>query len=204
MEKRTEEIWKRLERIEKKVERLEEIAWAAWNKVAVSNRLVGYTVGERELYEKTLQANRQKYLDVLNGKVSRSGFSHIFDSQILDFWDVVVITAFDDVQKQLYEDILAEKLLRREIPNTPKYHVLADPPGPRIGSGGATLAALDFLERAYPQQIDSCTHLKNISHSHIDKILLVHAGGYSKRLPNHTMSGKIFCPIPFVLNDGKF
>jgi fucose-1-phosphate guanylyltransferase len=31
--------------------------------------------------------------------------------------------------------------------------------------------------------------------------LLVHAGGYSKRLANHTISGKIFCPIPFPLNE---
>ena len=40
--------------------------------------------------------------------------------------------------------------------------------------------------------------------TNLARILLIHAGGFSKRLPSHTIGGKIFCPIPFFLNNGNF
>lgn len=65
-----------------------------------------------------------------------------------------------------------------------RYHVLVDPPGPKIGSGGSTLVVLDALSKAYG------AHFKTM------KILLLHAGGYSKRLPHVSACGKIFATLP--------
>ena len=33
-------------------------------------------------------------------------------------------------------------------------------------------------------------------------MLLIHAGGYSKRLPSHSCAGKIFSPLPIAASDG--
>ena len=57
--------------------------------------------------------------------------------------------------------------------------------GPRIGSGGSTLHILRELQlRHGAAQLASW------------RVLLIHAGGYSKRLPSHSCSGKIFSPLP--------
>lgn len=44
---------------------------------------------------------------------------------------------------------------RHEIP-TSRYHVFADPPGAKIGNGGATLFVLEQLEAIYGGQLDQC------------------------------------------------
>lgn len=36
-----------------------------------------------------------------------------------------------------------------------RYHVLVDPPGPKIGSGGSTLVVLDALSKAYGAHFES-------------------------------------------------
>ena len=43
-----------------------------------------------------------------------------------------------------------------------RYHVFQDPPGPKIGNGGATLVALEELEKIYGDEMDSC----KCSHNH--------------------------------------
>ena len=63
--------------------------------------------------------------------------------------------------------------------------------GPRIGSGGSTLHILRELQlRHGAAQLASW------------RVLLIHAGGYSKRLPSHSCSGKIFSPLPIETAGG--
>lgn len=50
-----------------------------------------------------------------------------------NFWDVIVITAADDVQKQAFEDQIHSKLSCGELPLSPEYIVVADPPRFKIG-----------------------------------------------------------------------
>ncbi|RUS20665.1 L-fucokinase-domain-containing protein [Jimgerdemannia flammicorona] len=100
------------------------------------------------------------------------------------FWDVVVITACDDVQKQAYELQVQQRIKDGEIPMFVKYHVIADPPGPKIGSGGSTFIVLKFLREHYGSLLDSLL------------VLLIHAGGYCKRMPHVSAIGKIFTNIP--------
>ena len=101
------------------------------------------------------------------------------------FWDVVLITAADEEQAEAYRELLKWRFSLGFIPVSPDYHVLRDPPGPKVGNGGATLVALDFLRAQYgADKIDTM------------RVLLIHAGGYSQRTPQHSVCGKIFAPLP--------
>ena len=105
------------------------------------------------------------------------------------FWDIVVITALDESQKDAYDIQIQSKLARRELPLGVKYHVFYDPPGPKIGNGGSVLVTIGDLLKIYDE--------KKLMNS---KILMLPAGGYSQRLPNASVLGKAFTALPI----GKF
>ncbi|RIA79936.1 L-fucokinase [Glomus cerebriforme] len=71
-----------------------------------------------------------------------------------------------------------------------RYHVIADPPGKQIGSGGSTLLAIKFLHDRYGLNLEQ------------KKVLLIHSGGYSTRLPHVSVLGKLFMKIP-IGNDSR-
>ncbi|XP_030061456.1 fucose-1-phosphate guanylyltransferase [Microcaecilia unicolor] len=101
-----------------------------------------------------------------------------------EFWDIVIITAADKQQELAYQQQISEKIRRKELPLGVHYNVFADPPGAKIGNGGSTLYALQRLEALYG---DKWTHFA---------IILIHAGGYSQRLPSASALGKIFTALP--------
>lgn len=69
--------------------------------------------------------------------------------------------------------------------------VAEDPGGRRVGSGGATLLALERIILLEGGSVsDAETTLRSL------RILIVHAGGDSMRLPAYGPCGKIFLPIP--------
>lgn len=100
----------------------------------------------------------------------------------IPFWDIIVITAADAEQQMAYMAQLNEKI-GCELPASVKYHVFPDPSGRKIGNGGSTMAALDRLEQLYGNALDRF------------KVLMIHAGGYSQRLPSASVLG-----INIVLN----
>ncbi len=51
-----------------------------------------------------------------------------------EFWDLVVITASDEQQKDAYKQQIELKLKKKEIPSGVSYLVFSDPPGPRAGT----------------------------------------------------------------------
>ena len=51
-----------------------------------------------------------------------------------NYWDLVVITASDELQRDAYEKQINDKLKKKEIPSGIPYLVYADPPGPRAGT----------------------------------------------------------------------
>eukprot|EP01059_Diplonema_ambulator_P019058 TRINITY_DN3182_c0_g1_i1.p1 TRINITY_DN3182_c0_g1~~TRINITY_DN3182_c0_g1_i1.p1 ORF type:complete len:543 (+),score=202.93 TRINITY_DN3182_c0_g1_i1:51-1679(+) len=117
------------------------------------------------------------YEEVLNDKTKR-------------FFDIVVITAADDEQTDTFRVNIQTMLEQGRIPAQTEYIVVPDPPGRKVGCGGATFYVLDELEARYGAKAETM------------KILLIHAGGYSKRLPNHSHCGKIYSllPVPSVKN----
>lgn len=79
-----------------------------------------------------------------------------------DFWEVVVITAIDEVQKEYYEHQIEQKKRKKEIPRHVRYLVIPDPPGAKIGCGGSTLYVLDVLEKEFGSELmDQC--LQNLN-----------------------------------------
>ena len=71
----------------------------------------------------------------------------------LPFWDLVVVSAGDASQEAWYEAQLQLKQEAGELPKVP-FLCVADPPGPRVGSGGSTLHILALLESKHPGMLD--------------------------------------------------
>ncbi|KAK3100415.1 hypothetical protein FSP39_019622 [Pinctada imbricata] len=103
----------------------------------------------------------------------------------IDFWDVVMITAADNDQRDVFKAQIDAKSKRGELPTGIPYTVISDPPGPKLGNGGSTFTALSHLYKEYKDDLFDL------------KILLIHAGGQSKRMPSTSVLGKIFSPIPY-------
>ena len=107
-------------------------------------------------------------------------------------WDYVVLTASNDAQAKAYEEQIRYRLDAGKLNTKTKYLVVPDPEGKRCGSGGATLAVLDRIVRAEGRQ-----RLSTL------RILCIHSGGDSKRVPQYSACGKIFSPVPRKLPDGR-
>ncbi|XP_070816807.1 fucose-1-phosphate guanylyltransferase [Chaetodon trifascialis] len=101
-----------------------------------------------------------------------------------EFWDVVVLTAVDVSQREAYELQIHEKVDRKELPLGVHYKVFSDPPGTKIGNGGSTLCALQQLTDIYGKSLSRL------------RVILIHAGGFSQRLPSASALGKIFTAMP--------
>ena len=107
-------------------------------------------------------------------------------------WDYVVLTASNDGQAKAYEEQIRYRLNNGTLPAKTKYAVIPDPGGKRCGSGGATLAVLKYI--AQQENTDDLSNLR---------ILCIHSGGDSKRVPQYSACGKIFSPVPRTLPDGR-
>ncbi|CAF0705953.1 unnamed protein product [Brachionus calyciflorus] len=100
------------------------------------------------------------------------------------FWDLVVITSISIKQKLCYEKQLDIKLKSNRLPKDINFKVINDPDNCKIGSGGSTLNVIKTLYEVYASELFKM------------KILLIHAGGYSQRMPSCSVLGKIFSSIP--------
>lgn len=76
------------------------------------------------------------------------------------------------------------------LPSGTHYAVLPDFEGKRVGSGGATLGALRYIHE-HSGGFDG------------KRILVIHSGGDSKRVPQYSACGKLFSPVPRELPDGR-
>src|SRR3984957_18098594 len=119
-------------------------------------------------------------------------------NRVSGVWDYLIVTASNASQAQAYE---AQLRLRRQLdllPRVRRVEVVADFEDKRIGSGGSTAYAiaqvLNFERPAAPvdsQDTETVTAiLRDL------RILIVHAGGDSRRLPAYGPCGKIFVPVP--------
>ncbi len=107
-------------------------------------------------------------------------------------WDYVILTASNEAQAKAYNEQLDHRLKTGMLPAETKYAVIPDPFGKRCGSGGATLAALKYIA-----ENEGNTDLSEL------RILCIHSGGDSKRVPQYSACGKLFSPVPRVLPNGK-
>ena len=105
-------------------------------------------------------------------------------------WDYVLLTASNEDQAEAYRQQLAFRLEQGKLPSGTHYAVVPDPQGKRVGSGGATFSALRYIREREP----GFERLK---------ILCVHSGGDSKRVPQYSACGKLFSPVPRQLPDRR-
>ena len=116
-------------------------------------------------------------------------------------WDVILITAASSQQAELYEWHLQRARRIGRLAGSTITLVIPDPEGARIGSGAATLHALAVLA-AHLTKVNADLPLKStleyIAKRHV---LLLHAGGDSKRVPWANPMGKVFLPLPYLAND---
>lgn len=105
-------------------------------------------------------------------------------------WDYIVLTASNEEQASSYMNRIEYRLSHKKIPSQTHYAVIPDRGNQRVGSGGATLGAIRYI---YERE-----------HTFAGKrILVIHSGGDSKRVPQYSACGKLFSPVPRVLPDGR-
>lgn len=105
-------------------------------------------------------------------------------------WDYVILTASNEAQANAYRQQIALRMEKNLLPTRTHYAVLPDPDGLRVGSGGATLNVLRYVH----QQAGAFQG---------KRILCIHSGGDSKRVPQYSTCGKLFSPVPRELPNGK-
>lgn len=100
----------------------------------------------------------------------------------------VVITASNRSQAEGYEAELALRARDGRLPEGTAFHVVADPGGRRVGSGAATLVVIEKLAARYR------TTPARLADDR--RVLILHSGGDSRRLPAYAAHGKLFLPLP--------
>lgn len=103
-------------------------------------------------------------------------------------WDYVVITASNETQAAAFRAQIAAR--EGYLPKHTHFAVVPDEGGVRVGSGGATLSVIRYIK----SREESFEGLR---------ILVIHSGGDSKRVPQYSALGKLFSPVPRQLPDGR-
>lgn len=103
-------------------------------------------------------------------------------------WDYIILTASNELQAEGFRKQIEER--KNFLPPNVKFAVIPDEGNVRVGSGGATLSVLRYLK-------EDAGDFKNL------RILVIHSGGDSKRVPQYSALGKLFSPVPHTLPDGR-
>lgn len=115
----------------------------------------------------------------------------------LNQWDYLIITASNDSQARAYESQLKIRQDLGLLSDVREVMVVADAGGRRIGSGGSTLYCLmEVLNRRLGGNLRNSGRDVWEETLRALRILIVHAGGDSRRLPAYGPCGKIFVPVP--------
>jgi len=107
-------------------------------------------------------------------------------------WDYVILTASNEQQAEAFRAQLARRQKDGLIPAKTHFAVLPDPEGKRVGSGGATLGVIRYIAQETGRSDFSGL-----------RILVIHSGGDSKRVPQYSALGKLFSPVPRELSNGR-
>ena len=103
-------------------------------------------------------------------------------------FDDVIITASSESQAAGYRAHIAARASRGLLPAETTFHVFPDPNGRRVGSGAATFIALNALAGFYKRSLRGTLRDR--------RVLILHSGGDSRRLPAYAAQGKLFLPLP--------
>lgn len=130
---------------------------------------------------------RQSYLD------SWEDYERSLNKGNFLVWDYLIITASNEEQAENYREQIHYRLSQGLLPESTHYAVLSDPDGKRVGSGGATFNVLKYVREQEPECENPFADRR---------ILVIHSGGDSKRVPQYSATGKLFAPVPRELPNG--
>ena len=133
----------------------------------------------KNLFSLFLSQSYQDCWDDYNRSLRSPNFPH---------WDYIVLTASNEHQAEGFRRQIEARA--DFLPSQTKLAVIPDREGKRVGSGGATLSVLKYLH----EQEGSFENLR---------ILVIHSGGDSKRVPQYSALGKLFSPVPHELPNGR-
>lgn len=121
-------------------------------------------------------------------------YNRSLSSDNFPVWDYIVLTASDENQAEGYRKQIEDR--KDYLPTKTHFAIIPDEGGKRVGSGGATLSVLKYIyERE--QKITGQGYFDHL------RILVIHSGGDSKRVPTYSALGKLFSPVPHKLPDGR-
>lgn len=107
-------------------------------------------------------------------------------------WDYIILTASNEQQAEGFRAQIRQRMKEGLLPPKTHFAVLPDPDGKRVGSGGATLSVLRYIAEQ-----------EGKADFHGLRILVIHSGGDSKRVPQYSALGKLFSPVPRELPNGN-
>ena len=114
-------------------------------------------------------------------------YTRSLKSDSFPVWDYIILTASNEHQAETFR--LQIDCRKEWVPSRTRFAVIPDEGGVRVGSGGATLSVLKWL---------------NENGGWAGKrVLVIHSGGDSKRVPQYSALGKLFSPVPHCLPDGR-
>ena len=137
-----------------------------------------------------------------DGDILRKYYSQGYEDALADFrfsctegkserWDRIVLTAASEKQAEAYRIQIDERRKQKRIPLGTLIDIVPDWKDQRIGSGGATLNVIRYILEKDGREVFEK-----------ERILIIHSGGDSKRIPQYSACGKLFAPIPRVLPGG--
>lgn len=107
-------------------------------------------------------------------------------------WDWIILTAANEKQAEAYRFQTGRRREAGWLPKGTKTAVVTDYKNERCGSAGATLNVLRHLG-----ELEGFDRLAD------KRILVIHSGGDSKRIPQYSACGKLFAPVPRILPGGR-
>jgi fucokinase len=112
-------------------------------------------------------------------------------------WQYLIITAANEPQAAAFDLQIQSRRRDGRLAGVREVFVLPDAGGRRIGSGGSTLLCLaEVLRReGVAESVPADPEIAETILRRL-RILIVHAGGDSRRLPAYSPCGKIFVPLP--------
>ena len=106
----------------------------------------------------------------------------------MSLFNTCIITTASADQARIYGELIRKRIHHGLYPSEIEFKIYSDPPGGKVGSGGATLLALKrYMEDAGwtdNGQFDT------------RRILIIHAGGLNPRVPCYGPEGALFIPVP--------
>lgn len=133
----------------------------------------------KSLYSMFLSQAYQDCWDDYNRSVKLKNFPR---------WDYVILTASNDQQAEGFRRQIEER--KEYLPAGTRFAAIPDRDGERVGSGGATREVLKYLHELEGD-------FRKL------RVLVIHSGGDSKRVPQYSALGKLFSPVPHQLPDGR-